>query len=120
MTRNPDTPIKQRVTFYAPKTVLDIIETVQEERNDDSITDAVCQIIIEYGARRELQRIEAELKTKFDDAAGSIEILKNENEVLRDRLSLIEAKYAAVNRAVAEMHEPYTKAVPEKSSRKKR
>ena len=39
----PIIPSKQRVTFYAPKTVLDIIEQVKLERGDDSITDAVCQ-----------------------------------------------------------------------------
>ena len=100
-------PTKQRVTFYAPKTVLDIIEQVKIERGDDSITDAVCQIIIEYGTHKQLQRIESVIDGKFSAALEEINALKIQNETLRDRLSLVESKCASVNRAVSEMQSTY-------------
>lgn len=102
-------PTKQRVTFYAPKTVLEIIEKVKIERGDDSITDAVCQIIVEYGAHKELQRMEGIIESKFAAALAEITELKVQNETLRDRLSLVESKCASVNRAVSEMQSTYKK-----------
>lgn len=105
----PVTPSKQRVTFYAPKTVLDIIEQVKAERGDDSITDAVCQIIIEYGTHKQLKRIESVIDGKFAAALEEINALKIQNETLRDRLSLVESKCASVNRAVSEIQSTYSK-----------
>lgn len=109
MDEQPVVPSKQRVTFYAPKTVLEIIEKVKIEREDDSITDAVCQIIVEYGAHKELQRMEGIIESKFAAALAEISELKIQNETLRDRLSLVESKCASVNRAVSEMQSTYKK-----------
>lgn len=109
MTKNSDSLMKQRVTFYAPQTVMDIIEKVKVERNDDSITDAVCQIIIEYGTRCGMKEIEDKFFRMFDESADKLETLKAENDILRDRLALIESKYASLNRAVAEIRAPYKK-----------
>lgn len=102
-------PLKQRVTFYAPKTVLDIIEQVKVERGDDSTTDAVCQIIIEYGSNRQLRRIEDFVDGKFSTTIKEINDLKIQNEILHERLSLVESKCATVNRAVSEMQNDYKK-----------
>ncbi len=99
--------MKRRITFYAPKNVLEIIEQVIVERNDISITDAICQIIIEYGSHKQLRRIEGLIHEKFSNALEEINDLKNENETLRDRLSLVESKCASANRAVAEMQRSY-------------
>ena len=100
-------PSKQRVTFYAPKTVLDIIERVKIERGDDSITDAVCQIIIEYGAHKLLHQIEGNIERKFSSTFDEINELKIQNETLRDRLSLVESKCASVNQVVSEIQSTY-------------
>ena len=100
-------PSKQRVTFYAPKTVLDIIERVKIERGDDSITDAVCQIIIEYGAHKLLRQIEGNIERKFSSTFDEINELKIQNETLRDRLSLVESKCASVNQVVSEIQSTY-------------
>ena len=109
MEENVIIPSKQRVTFYAPKTVLDIIEQVKLERGDDSITDAVCQIIIEYGTHKQLRRIESLIDDKFSLTIGEINALKVQNDTLRDRLSLVESKCASVNRTVSEMQNTYKK-----------
>lgn len=102
-------PTKQRVTFYAPKTVQDIIEQVKIERGDDSITDAVCQIIIEYGTHKQLSRFEDFVDGKFSNTIDEINELKIQNELLRERLSLVESKCATVNRAVSEIQNSYKK-----------
>lgn len=102
-------PAKQRVTFYAPKTVQEIIEQVKIERGDDSITDAVCQIIIEYGSNRQLRRIEDFVDGKFSSTIDEINELKIQNELLHERLSHVESKCATVNRAVSEIKESYKK-----------
>lgn len=94
---------KQRLTFYATKPVRDIIEMVKAERGDDSITDAVCQIIIEYGTQRNISRIEREVNERFSRILAEYQSLKLQNETLRDRLSLVEARCASVNREVLEL-----------------
>ncbi len=103
MTKSPDAPTKQRVTFYAPQTVLDIIAMVKEERNDDSVTDAVCQIVIEYGTRREMREREGQIQDKFAALREEMQDLKSANDVLKDRLEIVETKYANMNRAFAEI-----------------
>ena len=105
----PIIPSKQRVTFYAPKTVLDIIDQVKLERGDDSITDAVCQIIIEYGTHKQIRRFEDFVDGKFSNTIDEINELKIQNELLRERLSLVESKCATVNRAVSEIQNSYKK-----------
>lgn len=103
MGRSKNTTIKERVTFYAPQTVLEIIDRVKTERNDNSITDAICQIIIEYGTQLQMKRLEKDIDIKFRESLQEITSLKTENEVLKDRLSLLESKCAQLNRTVSEM-----------------
>jgi len=102
-------PAKQRVTFYAPRTVQEIIEQVKIERGDDSITDAVCQIIIEYGSNKHIRYIQDLVDGKFSSTVEEINELKIQNELLSERLSNVESKCATVNRAVSEMKESYKK-----------
>lgn len=109
MTEDSDSLMKQRVTFYAPKTVMDVIEKVKIDRNDSSITDAVCQIIIEYGIHRNMKELEKNISCMFDEAAANLEIMKSEHDSLRNRLALAESKYASLSRAVAEIQAPYKK-----------
>ena len=102
-------PAKQRITFYAPKTVQEIIEQVKIERGDDSITDAVCQIIIEYGSNKHIRHIENLVDGRFSNTIDEINELRIQNELLSERLSLVESKCATVNRAVSEMQTQYKK-----------
>lgn len=94
---------KQRITFYASQMILDIINRMKCERGDDSITDAVCQIISEYGSLKTMSAIEQTVDERFSRTHAVILSLKAQNEALRDRLSLVEAKCASVNREVSEM-----------------
>ena len=100
-------PSKQRVTFYAPQTVVKYIEKMKSERKDDSTTDAVCQIITEWGSNQHIFQVMGLIDSKFAEALEEINLLKNQNETLNDRLSLVESKCASVNRAVSEMQNSY-------------
>lgn len=101
--KNENDPAKKRVTFYASRAVCDIIEGVKKDQGSSSVTDVLTQIILAYANQRVLHDIGEEVRNNYAQTTEDTSELRAKVEVLEERLSGLESKYAKMNHQFSEM-----------------
>ncbi|HJJ47706.1 MAG TPA: hypothetical protein O0X39_01765 [Methanocorpusculum sp.] len=105
--RQTPSPAKKRITFYASRTVSDIIESVKEAQGSDSVTDALTQIILNYANQHVLHTIGDEVKSNYAEQIEDTREMRAKIEVLENRLAGLEEKYAIMNTLFTELQKAY-------------
>lgn len=94
---------KVRLSFYASQTVLDILEQAKIEEHTNSTTDILTQIILEYANHKVLKDITQDVQKSSGASADMVKTVLSEQDVLKERLSLLESKFALLHRNVDEI-----------------
>jgi hypothetical protein len=100
-------PAKKRVTFYASRTVSEIIDSVKEAQGSDSVTDALTQIVLNYANQRVLHTIGDEVKSNYAEQVEDTREMRAKIDILESRLAGLEEKYAVMNTMFTELQKAY-------------
>lgn len=108
---------KVRLSFYASQTVLDILEQAKIEEHTNSTTDVLTQIILEYANHKILKDISNDVQRTSGASADMMKNVLSEQDVLKERLSLLESKFALLHRNVDELLDILTDETSLKSAK---
>lgn len=98
---------KERITFYAPPKIFEILTNIVSSGRYANQGEAICAAIMAFG--NEIQKYETSkiVDTRFNDMEIEMQQLHATIDVLSDRLSLVEQKYSLLTLAVGEKETEY-------------